>query len=308
MVDSEYNFLLQDRIAKIKAINKEYDLEHNAYISFSGGKDSTILHHLIDMALPNNHIPRVFVNTGIEYLDIVKYVKRIAQKDERIIILNSGVNIRNMLNTYGYPFKSKEHSLRVYQFNKNPNAPFLQKYIKGITKDGKPSKFKCPKILKYQFNTQKKYNYSDRCCYELKKKPAYKWSKQNNKTIVITGMKHEEKGNRERLTCITHKNNQIMFHPLIVIKEKWENQFIEKNKIKLCKLYYEPYNFKRTGCRGCPFNKYIQKDLDTMDKLLPYDYKASEHLWKPVYDEYRRLGYRLRKDKSRQITIDEILN
>ena len=59
--------LLQDRIAKIQAINEQYDLLNNAYIGFSGGKDSTILHYLIDMALPGNNIPRVFINTGIEY-------------------------------------------------------------------------------------------------------------------------------------------------------------------------------------------------------------------------------------------------
>ena len=43
---------------------KNMNLENNAYISFSGGKDSTILHYLIDLALPNNKIPRVFINTG----------------------------------------------------------------------------------------------------------------------------------------------------------------------------------------------------------------------------------------------------
>ena len=42
-------FLLLDRIDKIQAINKQLDLENNAYIAFSGGKDSTILHYLIDL-------------------------------------------------------------------------------------------------------------------------------------------------------------------------------------------------------------------------------------------------------------------
>ena len=55
--------LLFDRIEVIKTANEKYDLENNAYISFSGGKDSTVLHYLIDQALPNNRIPRVFINT-----------------------------------------------------------------------------------------------------------------------------------------------------------------------------------------------------------------------------------------------------
>lgn len=76
MTDEEYEFILTDRIAKIQAINEQYDLEHNSYIAFSGGKDSVVLSHLIDMALPNNKIPRVYANTGIEYNDMVKFVKR----------------------------------------------------------------------------------------------------------------------------------------------------------------------------------------------------------------------------------------
>lgn len=73
---TENEFLLADRIAKIKSINEQYDLEHNAYISFSGGKDSTVLSHLIDEALPGNNIPRVFINTGIEYKMLVAFVER----------------------------------------------------------------------------------------------------------------------------------------------------------------------------------------------------------------------------------------
>ena len=93
----EYEFLLEDRIVKIKSINEQYDLEHNAYISFSGGKDSTVLHYLIDLALPNNKIPRVYLNTGIEYQDIRKFVQELAKNDNRIIVLNSGVNIKQKL-------------------------------------------------------------------------------------------------------------------------------------------------------------------------------------------------------------------
>lgn len=67
---TENEFLLQDRISKIKSINEQYDLENNAYLSFSGGKDSTVLHYLLDEALPENKIPRLFLNTGIEYIYI----------------------------------------------------------------------------------------------------------------------------------------------------------------------------------------------------------------------------------------------
>ena len=70
---NEYEFMLEDRIAKIKAINEQYDLEHNAYLSLSGGIDSVIVHNLLDLALPDNKIPRIFANTGIEYRNIYIY-------------------------------------------------------------------------------------------------------------------------------------------------------------------------------------------------------------------------------------------
>lgn len=35
---TEFEFELSDRITKIKSMNKLYDLEHKAFISFSGEK------------------------------------------------------------------------------------------------------------------------------------------------------------------------------------------------------------------------------------------------------------------------------
>lgn len=99
--------LLYDRIEIIKTTNQKYDLENNAYLSFSGGKDSTILHYLLDMALPNNRIPRVFINTGIEYNDIVAFVEELAKTDDRFVILKPSLPIKKTLDTYGYPFKER---------------------------------------------------------------------------------------------------------------------------------------------------------------------------------------------------------
>lgn len=292
---TENEFTLEDRIAKIQAINNEYNLEQNAYISFSGGKDSCVLSKLIDLALPNNHIPRVYFNTGIEYIDMVKFVKSI--KDNRIIIVNSNVNIRKMLNEYGYPFKSKEHSLRVDQFNKGTNKNYIKKYINGYDVNGKESSFVCPEILKYQFQERNKYHYSSQCCFKLKKDVAHRYAKESNRKITITGMRASEGGNRKRLGCtIFNENKLTKFHPLIVVSEEWEEWFIKEYSIELCKLYYPPYNFKRTGCRNCPYALDLEQQLLTCKDLLPIDFNASMKLWKPVYDEYVRLGYRLPKD------------
>ena len=67
--------MLTDRLQKIRQIITKYG-EENFYVSFSGGKDSTVLSALIDMAIPGNKIPRVYANTGIEYRLIYEFVER----------------------------------------------------------------------------------------------------------------------------------------------------------------------------------------------------------------------------------------
>lgn len=332
---TEFEFLLEDRIAKIKSMNEQHNLENNSYISFSGGKDSTVLHYLIDIALPNNKIPRVFINTGIEYLDIVKFVKELAKHDDRFVIIQPTKNIKQTLEEYGYPFKSKAHShnVAIYQRNKEKIDGYLNKeakvsdelprgcksvvkYYTGIrfNKEGEKydlPKFSCPKQLKYQFNPTFTIKLSDQCCYKMKKEPVNEWQKQSGKSITITGMRSDEGGNRTNLTCIiTDKNkNVIKFHPLVVISDEWVNWFIKEQNIKLCKLYDTPYNFKRTGCKGCPFALTLQEQLDTMEIYLPNERKQCETIWKPVYEEYRRIGYRLRKKGAmKQTTIFDYID
>ena len=68
---SEFDLLLFDRITKIKSINEQYDLLNNGYISFSGGKDSVVLSHLVDLALPNNKIPRLFLNNELKQCEMI---------------------------------------------------------------------------------------------------------------------------------------------------------------------------------------------------------------------------------------------
>lgn len=293
---TDYELLEIDRIAKIQSINKQYDLENNAYLSFSGGKDSTVLHYLLDLALPGNKIPRLFINTGIEYEYIVDFVKKLEQKDSRIQIVNSNVNIKKMLEIEGYPFKSKEHSLKLGEWQKGSIAK-SNIYYKEMS--GK-SRYACPKKLLYQYERNFKLRLSDKCCYRLKKDIFHKWEKENKKHILMTGMLAEEGGQRANLiNCIiTKKDKVVKFHPLLVCSTDFENYFIEKYDIELCKLYYPPFNFKRTGCKGCPYSLDLQEQLDIMGKYLPEEKRQCERIWKPVYDEYRRINFRLKNQTT----------
>ena len=161
--------MLFDRIEAIKKYIFENG-ENNFYISFSGGKDSTILHYLVDEAIPDNNIPRVFINTGIEYKMIVEFIHDLMSKDSRIIEIKPKTAIKLMLEKYGYPFKSKEHSKKLNLYQRGSSCNWLINYLD----DNILSKFKCPKVLKYQFNNDFKLNISDKCCNKLKKQPASK--------------------------------------------------------------------------------------------------------------------------------------
>ena len=129
---TENEFLLEDRLGVIRDAITKYG-EENFYLSFSGGKDSTVVHHLLDMALPNNKIPRVFSNTGIEFKAISEFVQSL--NDERIVIISPTKNIRETLQKVGYPFKSKLYSQHFATFMKNKDE--VQKYFKMIEENPK---------------------------------------------------------------------------------------------------------------------------------------------------------------------------
>ena len=228
-VFEDNELLLFDRINVIKDTINKYG-EENFYLSFSGGKDSTILHYLLDQALPNNKIPRVFINTGIEYQMIVDFVKGLAAKDDRFVILNPTQAIKPMLEKYGYPFKSKQHSHNVMVYQHSGIGLSVKRYL-GIIESN--TKFRCPKSLLYQFTPEFKIKLSDNCCRKMKKEPVKRWEKASNRHIAITGMRNSEGGERASIKgCIlTDKQGNVKrFHPLIKVTDRWENWLIERER------------------------------------------------------------------------------
>ena len=141
-----------------------------------------------------------------------------------------------------------------------------------------------------------KLKISDMCCVRLKEEPLTKWQKQNNKPYGIVGIMREEVGRRVQAQCLAFSGNKLKkFQPLVAITKAWEEWFIEKYNIEICPIYLPPYNFVRTGCKGCPFALHLQHELDILEEFFPNERRQCELIWKPVYDEYRRIGYRLKQ-------------
>ena len=87
---------------RIKAWVDHYGLD-GVYVSFSGGKDSTVLLHIARQMYPD--IKAVFVDTGLEYPEIRKFVKTFDNVD---IILHSTCPspLANVLSIKKVPNKS----------------------------------------------------------------------------------------------------------------------------------------------------------------------------------------------------------
>ena len=297
-------FILMDRVQKIKQIINQFG-EENFYISFSGGKDSTVLSALIDMALPDNKILRVYADTGIELNMIRDFVFDMAKSDDRFVIIKPSVSIKTMLENDGYPFKSKKHAKKLGTYQRNGWTKTTQNYLYP---SDECKTFACPKILRYQFSEDFKLKVDYKCCVNLKENPLREWAKENHKPIAIVGIMKSEGGSRLKGKCLAFNNKKLKaFQPLIPVTKEWENWFISEYNIQICDIYYPPYNFERTGCKGCPFNIYLQKELDVLEKYFPNEKKQCEIIWKPVYDEYRRLGYRLKNNNYEQVELEDYL-
>lgn len=111
---------------RIREWYEHYD--GDVYVSFSGGKDSTVLKHIIDSMY--NDVPALFVNTGLEYPEIQKFVKEV--KDGKypcfntdVVIMRPEMRFDEVIKKYGYPVISKEIS---------------QKYTKVVLQQGTGSR------------------------------------------------------------------------------------------------------------------------------------------------------------------------
>ena len=80
--------------------------EDGVYLSFSSGKDSTVLGHIIRVVCGYKNIPFVFVDVPTQYPEL----KQFAKTFDNLVILKPKISFAEVCEKYGFPMISKEVS------------------------------------------------------------------------------------------------------------------------------------------------------------------------------------------------------
>ena len=274
------------------------ETEGKCYVSFSGGKDSTVLLALTKMCqdlYTVGDIPAVFSNTGIELgvtVDFVNWVKD--NYYPNVEIIRPSVSFDWVLKNKGKPMLSKLKSEYLSRWQKGSRTSCVwQNLIYGKTNSGKDTwKLKLSNKDVHILSDDFPIKISERCCKYLKKEPFANYNKTSGKKGYLTGLRMGEGGARE-LNAINRKNangrictavshGMIQKSPLIDWADEELEEFIEKYNVPLSKAYTD-YGFKRTGCMCCPYSRNLKNDLTYLYNHEPNRYKASMHWLKDVY-------------------------
>lgn len=237
--------------------------EGQVYVSFSGGKDSTVLKHIVDSMYSD--VSAVFVNTGLEYPEIQAFVRDI--KSGKYDCFNSDVEIirpemrfDEVLKKHGYPVIGKKqaevielarknietgkYSLRVRSLGitveeaekmnlELPSEEMLERYKK--TSEG--SIYNIPQ---HRHLLDAEFRVSAKCCDEMKKKPAYAYQKSTGRKPYLATMAHESlvrKAAWLKNGCNAFEAKNKASTPMAFWTEQDVLHYIKKYNVPYCSVY-----------------------------------------------------------------------
>lgn len=227
------------------------------YVSFSGGKDSTVLLDIARKCFPD--IEAVFVNTGLEYPEIQKFVKTF----DNVTILRPKMRFDEVIKKYGYPLISKQVSKTVSAARRldSKYGDVCRERLNGteLMDSGKKSLYNCSK---YKPLLDVDFNVSSFCCDVMKKSPAHSYTRTTGKMPITATMAEESKLRETKWIqngCNAFDSKSPISNPMSFWTEQDVLQYIKRYNIPIASVYgdvvYENDKFTTTGCKrtGCIF-------------------------------------------------------
>lgn len=128
-----YNYITEEAVNFVQQFTKRYSLE-DMMVSFSGGKDSTVTSHIVNVALGTNKVIHIFGDTTLEFPYTLEYKKRFNKNAEsqgvRILTAkNREKNFEQLCDVVGPPSRVMRWCCTVFK------TGAIQKTISSVFKD-----------------------------------------------------------------------------------------------------------------------------------------------------------------------------
>lgn len=240
----------------------------DVYVSFSGGKDSTVLLHLVRELYPD--VPAVFCDTGLEFPEIKQFVRQ----TENVTILRPDMSFQKVIEKYGYPTIGKEVAECVEGARKG--QPYR---IRRFDPNYKPMF----NVSKWAFLLDAPFKISASCCDVMKKSPFRRYERVTGFKPIVGTMAVESRLRTQawlRTGCNAFENKRPISQPLAFWFEKDIWDYIRRFNIPYSKIY--DMGYQRTGCIFCMFGCHLEKYPNRFQRLSQTHPKLYEYCMKPA--------------------------
>jgi 3'-phosphoadenosine 5'-phosphosulfate sulfotransferase (PAPS reductase)/FAD synthetase len=234
------------------------------FVSFSGGKDSTLLLDLARRCFPD--IEAVYVDTGLEFPE----VRQFALSKENVTVLRPAMRFDEVVRTYGWCYPSKDVAHTLYYAQKG--SQWALDRLAGLNADGTASAFRQSRYTKWAYLKDSPFKISSKCCEIMKERPLDAHAKATGKYGIVGTMAAESHRRKQawlQTGCNSFDSKRPVSKPLSFWTEQDILRYLRDFNIPYASVYGEIAEDKtgrlrttgeqRTGCIFCPVACHLHK-------------------------------------------------